>query len=76
MRTSPHCLKEWNLNYKTILVTDNHPIRTVTLNRPERRNAMTQEMQTELISVIEETAASAMLRVDPYRGGRCFLFRA
>ncbi len=46
------------MSYKTILVTDSHPIRTVTLNRPDRRNAMTQEMQTELISVIEETAAN------------------
>lgn len=46
------------MSHKTILVTDNHPIRTVTLNRPDRRNAMTQEMQTELISVIEDTAAN------------------
>jgi methylglutaconyl-CoA hydratase len=46
------------LSYKTILVTDNPPIRTVTLNRPERRNAMTQEMQGELISVMEESAAN------------------
>ena len=46
------------MNYKTILVTDDHSIRTITLNRPERRNAMTPEMQTELISVMEETAAS------------------
>jgi methylglutaconyl-CoA hydratase len=46
------------LSYKTILVTDSHPIRTVTLNRPERRNAMTREMQTELIGVIEDTAAT------------------
>jgi methylglutaconyl-CoA hydratase len=29
------------------------------LNRPERRNAMTQEMQTELLSVMEETASSS-----------------
>ena len=46
------------MSYKTIVVTDNHPIRTVKLNRPERRNAMTQEMQTELIAVLEETAAT------------------
>ena len=45
------------MNYKTILVSDNPPIRTITLNRPERRNAMTQEMQTELIGALEETAA-------------------
>lgn len=46
------------MDYKTILVKEGHPIRTVTLNRPDRRNAMTQEMQTELISVIEDTAAT------------------
>ena len=46
------------MSYKTILVTDDHPIRTITLNRPERRNAMTREMQTELISAMEETAAT------------------
>ncbi len=46
------------MSHNTILVTDNHPIRTVTLNRPDRRNAMTREMQTELISVIEDTAAT------------------
>ena len=45
------------MSYKTILVDDTHPIRTVTLNRPERRNAMTREMQDELIGICEETAA-------------------
>jgi methylglutaconyl-CoA hydratase len=48
---------EENLSYRTILVNDNPPIRTITLNRPERRNAMTQEMQTELISAFEDAAA-------------------
>jgi methylglutaconyl-CoA hydratase len=46
------------VNHKTILVTDSHPVRVVTLNRPDRRNAMTEEMQTELISVFEDTAAT------------------
>jgi len=46
------------LSYKTIVVADNPPIRTVTLNRPERRNAMTQEMQLELIRVLEDSAAN------------------
>jgi methylglutaconyl-CoA hydratase len=46
------------VSYNTILIEDNPPIRTVTLNRPARRNAMTQEMQTELIEALEKTAAT------------------
>jgi methylglutaconyl-CoA hydratase len=45
------------LNYTTILVADDPPIRTITLNRPERRNAMTPEMQAELIAAMEEAYA-------------------
>jgi methylglutaconyl-CoA hydratase len=51
------------VSYKTILIDDNPPIRTITLNRPERRNAMTQEMQTELIEVLEEAAAAGGFRI-------------
>jgi methylglutaconyl-CoA hydratase len=46
------------LTYTTILVADSGAIRTITLNRPERRNAMTPEMQEELIAAIESAAAS------------------
>ena len=42
----------------TIVVADKGPVRTITLNRPERRNAMTPEMQLELIAALEEAAAS------------------
>lgn len=44
------------MNYKTIVVVDHPPIRTITLHRPERRNAMTAEMQMELISAMEDAA--------------------
>jgi len=47
------------LDFKTILVADSGPIRTITLNRPARRNAMTPEMQMELIEALDETASSA-----------------
>jgi methylglutaconyl-CoA hydratase len=47
------------LNHTTIFVTDDGPIRTITLNRPERRNAMTPAMQTELIASMEDAATSA-----------------
>jgi methylglutaconyl-CoA hydratase len=46
------------LDYKTIVVTESGSVRTITLNRPERRNAMTPEMQMELIVALEETAQS------------------
>jgi len=41
----------------TVFVADAGPVRTITMNRPERRNAMTPEMQTELIAAMEEAAA-------------------
>jgi methylglutaconyl-CoA hydratase len=46
------------LNFKTIVVSDSAQVRTITLHRPERRNAMTPEMQMELISALEEAASS------------------
>jgi methylglutaconyl-CoA hydratase len=46
------------VDYVTILVTDVDKVRMITLNRPERRNAMTPEMQRELIVAMEEAAAS------------------
>lgn len=46
------------MKYTTILVSDDPPIRTITLNRPHRRNAITPEMQSELIVALEEAATS------------------
>ena len=44
------------MSYKTILVTEEDGVKTIMLNRPERRNAMTPEMQDELISAFEKAA--------------------
>jgi methylglutaconyl-CoA hydratase len=52
---------------RTILVTDDSDIRTITLNRPERRNAMTPQMQTELIAAMND-AAEGSCRVVVFRG--------
>jgi methylglutaconyl-CoA hydratase len=46
------------MSYTTILVVEENGVRRITLNRPERRNAMTPEMQAELIAAMEEAAAS------------------
>jgi methylglutaconyl-CoA hydratase len=45
------------MSYKTILVTEEDGIKTIMLNRPDRRNAMTPEMQDELIVAMEKAAA-------------------
>ena len=46
------------MSYTAILVVEEEGVRRITLNRPERRNAMTPEMQVELIAAMEEAAAS------------------
>jgi methylglutaconyl-CoA hydratase len=45
------------MSYTAILVAEEDGVRRITLNRPERRNAMTPEMQGELIAAMEEAAA-------------------
>jgi methylglutaconyl-CoA hydratase len=44
--------------YATILISEAEAVRTITLNRPERRNAMTPQMQEELIAAMRDAAAS------------------
>ena len=46
------------MNYETLMVADQGLVRTITLNRPERRNAMTPEMQMELLAAMADSAAS------------------
>lgn len=55
------------MNLGAILVAENEGVRTITLNRPERRNAMTPTMQAELIAAMEEAAASGC-RVLVFKG--------
>ena len=47
----------------TVLVEDMAGVRTVTLNRPERRNALNPEMQEELIAAFEAASADDRVRV-------------
>jgi methylglutaconyl-CoA hydratase len=46
------------LSYRTLLVSETNSILTITLNRPELRNAMTPEMQMELIEAMEKAVSS------------------
>jgi methylglutaconyl-CoA hydratase len=47
------------LDYKTITISDQGTVRTITMHRPERRNAITPEMVRELIAALEDTVARA-----------------
>jgi methylglutaconyl-CoA hydratase len=62
-----HSNERPGLIYTTILIADEGAVRTITLNRPARRNAMTPEMQSELIAAMEE-AAGGDCRVLVFRG--------
>ncbi len=55
------------MNYETISVAENDGVRTITLNRPERRNAMTPAMQADLIAAMED-AAAGRCRVVVFKG--------
>jgi methylglutaconyl-CoA hydratase len=47
----------------TILISEADGVRTIKLNRPDRRNALAPAMQTELTVALEEAAASPTTRV-------------
>ena len=49
--------------YQTILFETDGPLAIVTLNRPERRNALSLELMTELIACLKEIGSNRELRV-------------
>lgn len=49
--------------YRTIEVSQEDCVRTIRLNRPERRNAMTPEMQLELIAALDAAGIMSDCRV-------------
>src|SRR5579863_1601859 len=61
------------MTYETLLVEAAPPVATITLNRPEARNAITARMLDELFAAVRELAADERLRVLVLRGaGRDF----
>lgn len=50
------------MNYEQILYDKNGPILTLTLNRPDKLNAYTQQMQTELIAALDAADADDNIR--------------
>ena len=60
------------MSYKTIRVTEQDGVETIMLNRPARRNAMTPEMQDELIHALEQAATGACRVVEITGAGEAF----
>ena len=61
-------------NYECILTDDPRPaIRRITLNRPDKRNALNNQLRTEVLQALEEADRDADIRVSILRGaGVCF----
>lgn len=60
------------MDYTTIQIEDASRVRRIVLNRPERRNAMTPQMQLELISALEDAAHMDMRAVVLAGAGEAF----
>ena len=57
-----------SLDTQSLLVTDAGGIRTLTLNRPARRNALSLELMRELIAALADAAADTAVQVVVIRG--------
>ena len=62
------------MSYTVILVDDPAPgVRRITLNRPEKRNALNYALRGEIIAALQEADADREVRVSIVRGaGTCF----
>jgi len=62
------------MSYEVIPIDNPRPlVRRVTLNRPEKRNALNNQLRTEILQALEEADQDQDVRVSILRGaGRCF----
>lgn len=61
-------------DYEFILIDDPRPmVRRITLNRPEKRNALSNQLRGEILHAIEDADRDPAIRVSILRGaGTCF----
>src|ERR1043166_6901460 len=59
-------------NYKTVLYTEAERIATITLNRPDKRNAITYELMSDLVSGLNQAAGSSAQVVIVTGAGKAF----
>lgn len=56
------------MSYETIILQKDGPVAVVTLNRPERMNAFTNEMGSEIIDAMDDTDADDNIRAVIFTG--------
>lgn len=57
-----------NLEYREILYVKSSGIATITFNRPERLNALTQPMRLEILDAVRDSSADDDVRVVVFKG--------
>jgi methylglutaconyl-CoA hydratase len=60
------------MDYKTLLVAHDGSIATITLNRPDKRNAISYELIEELLAALDAVANSSALVLILTGGGKAF----
>ena len=63
------------MTYNSILIERDAPVATITMNRPEKRNALSSEMMRELIDALRELSARTRRARHRARGQRPGLLR-
>ena len=65
----------WNTQ-KSSLTRPRERVQRITLNNPEKRNPITNEMRTEIFHALETADLDDLIRVTVIRGaGKCFSVR-
>jgi 2-(1,2-epoxy-1,2-dihydrophenyl)acetyl-CoA isomerase len=61
------------MDYQEILYAKDNAIATITFNRPDRLNALTQHMRVEILDAVQDASADDAIRVVVFKGaGRGF----
>jgi len=60
------------MTYQTILTSQDGPARIVTLNRPDKRNAVSTQMMQEIIDELKAAEADESVRAVIITGGPAF----
>ena len=63
------------MNYKTIQLAYDSGVATITLNRPDKRNAISYELIDDLLAALDEVEAFRRARPHPHRRRQGFLLR-